>query len=158
MNTVVVSVLLTICLMMSCIHQSEAINCYECTGVSTDSSSPCLPPVDTTKTCGNALNITDLINCITVVSGCESCSITKSSALGITTYVRSCALAGSTVLANKCITTNSVQTCYSSCSTNLCNTGSDAPGLRFALLHVIATLCLSTAASALFWLLTRCRS
>jgi len=146
------SVCLALCLIVLIHSQQGAatISCYVCTATTLNTGNPCLPPVDTSKTCSTSLNVSSLATCVAVVSDCDSCVTEKTTLDGTTSYVRTCALAGTSTLANKCVTTNSETTCYSSCSTNLCNTGSDAPALRFALFSVLATLCLSTAASALF--------
>jgi len=149
MKAIIVSVLLTVCLDVLHIQRSEAISCYVCTGSTANTASPCLPPLDSSKTCGTGLNITTVTDCVAVVSGCDDCSTEKSSIDGITSYTRSCTEAGSTYLSDKCITADTVTTCYSSCSTNLCNTGSDAPALRLAVHSLLATLCLSTAVASL---------
>jgi len=132
-----------------CVQQGIAISCYVCTGTTTVSTdNPCLPPLDSSKTCNNVTSASSLTDCVSVVSGCDNCLTSKTTIPSGTTYVRTCSTVGASTLANKCETENSVTTCVSSCSKELCNTGSDAVRLQVTTLSILSILCLAQRALA----------
>jgi len=118
------------------------IKCYSCVEkVTKDCGADFKPPKESDDS-GNS-TIDDPDSGITIVDNCKFCEITKVTINGVSLITRGCSLVEVDL---GCISLLDVSTCTSSCNTNLCNVGDDAPSLRFALTTIISTLLLSLLA------------
>jgi len=123
-------------------EETAGIKCYVCEeALNKDCGAGFKPPKEDDDS-GNSTSVVEP-GAIAIQEDCKFCVVNRITTNDVSVITRGCSSADVNL---GCVSALVITTCTTSCNTNLCNVGDDAPSLRFALTTIISTLLLSLLA------------